>query len=229
MDHISQFVKAMRQIQVEVASPPNSDTSSASVDPWLGFRVDWAKTSEARRQLEAARRAMAGWINGEVEGLVLAGHPGSGKSHLARVAKAFFGDPLHALVIAEPELKASIQASYNGVGEPETVLIGRLRRAPRLILDDIGTAYVKLETRAWWQEIFWRLLDKRAEQHMPLMLTTNLELPALAEWLGARAFSRLADLLGDESNFVDMFQVPDYRMRNWKERRPAAPAAADGA
>lgn len=160
---------------------------------------------------------MTAWVNGGIPGLVLCGHPGCGKTHLARVAVGWFNDPLYALMVAEPALKEDIQATYGreGMGS-ERAIIGRLRRAPRLILDDVGTAHVKPDSMPWFQEIYWRLLDQRAERDMPVMITTNLGIPDLAEWLGARAFSRLSGLVGNrDKNVVDMFAVRDYRMREW--------------
>lgn len=167
--------------------------------------------------LRRARERVAAWVNGDIQGLVLCGHPGSGKTHLARVAVGWFNDPLYTLLVAEPDLKEDIQATYgpDGTGS-EKAIIGRLRRVPRLILDDAGTAHVKPESIRWFQEIYWRLLDQRAERGMPVMVTTNLKIPDLAEWLGARAFSRLTGLVGNkEENVVDMFMVRDYRMRKW--------------
>lgn len=218
MDHISQFQAAMKKVRVDTqaTSPKSTGASSASAADWtLGFDADWPAGPAARECLKRARARVAHWVNGDVLALVLAGGPGAGKSHLARAAVARFGDPLEALLVAEPDLNADIRATYDGEGS-ERAVIARLRRSLRLVLDDVGTAPVK--SHQWWQSIFWRILDRRAERSMPLMLTTNLALPELAEWLGARAASRLGDMLDDESNFVDMFCVPDYRMRNWGKK-----------
>lgn len=200
------------------ASVPSNGKSSAS--DWRGFDPEWPESREATLQLRTAQEKVAAWVNGAILGLVLAGHPGAGKSHLARVAAGHVNDPLRAVLIDEAQLVADLHAAYDGNGT-EAAIIGKLKRIPMLIIDDVGTAHVKPDSAGWLHSIYWRVLDKRAERRMPLMLTTNLKTPDLAARLGARGFSRLIGLMKgddgevDKSNLIDMFDVPDYRLRGW--------------
>ena len=197
-----------------------SNGKNSASDAWLGFDPEWPEERKAILQLRAAQEKVAAWVNGAILGLVLAGHPGAGKSHLARVAVAHFNDPLHAILMAEAQLIEDLHAAYGGNGT-EAAIIGKLRRISMLIIDDVGTAYVKDESADWLRSIYWRVLDRRAERRMPLMVTTNMKTPDLAARLGARGFSRLIGLMKngtgevDKSNLVDMFDVPDYRMRGY--------------
>lgn len=218
MDHVDEFRLAMQRISTP-ALPQSNGKSSAS--DWLGFDPEWPQERSAVLQLRTAQEKVAAWVNGAILGLVLAGHPGAGKSHLARVAVGHISDPLRAVLIDEAQLVADLHAAYGGGNRSEAAIIGKLKRIPMVIIDDVGTAHVRDESAGWLRSIYWRILDNRAEWHMPLMLTTNLATPDLAARLGARGFSRLIGLMKgddgqvDRSNLVDMFEVPDYRLRGY--------------
>jgi DNA replication protein DnaC len=212
----------MDRINTPTSHQSNGQTSAS--DPWLGFDPEWGDVREATLQLRGAQEKTAAWVNGKIKGLVLAGHPGAGKSHLARVAFNHFNDLLKCLLIAEPDLLSDVRGSYDGNrSESAQSIINRLRRSPLLILDDIGTGYVKQGSEEWLYSIYWQLLDRRAERGMSVLMTTNLKTPDLAVRLGPRGFSRLLELMKgddgevDKSNLVDMFSVPDYRMKGWKQ------------
>jgi DNA replication protein DnaC len=164
--------------------------------------------------LRAAQVKVGQWANGEHVCVVLYGNPGSGKTHMANVVVQHFQDPLYIRLISEPDLLSNIKETYGGNGS-EARIIGNLRNMERLIIDDVGAARVKNDSLPWLHDIYWRLLDGRLERGRSLLITTNLSQNELAVRLGPRASSRLVGLLGDESNYVDMTSVPDYR-RNGK-------------
>ncbi len=147
-------------------------------------------------------------------GLVLAGDCGCGKTHLARVIR----DQCGCILVSEPELVQCIQAGYSGQGETEDHILARYRIVKGLILDDVGTAHVRAESRTWIEGIYWRLLDMRATRKLRTVITTNLELAGLGTRLGQRAMSRLMGMMGSMEGYVDMFGVPDYRARGWKNQ-----------
>jgi DNA replication protein DnaC len=96
------------------------------------------------------------------------------------------------------------------------MIMGQYRRAPLLILDDVGVGHVRQESLPWLHDIYWRLFDRRAELRLPALVTTNLSLDELPGRLGQRGFSRLLGMMGGPDNFIDLFSVPDYRARGWK-------------
>jgi len=175
-------------------------------DIWRGFQFYDDRLLQAKRQL-------VDWYNDGLdrgEALVLAGPPGTGKTHLAYVVLAAYGAPHQSFMIGEPDLVANVRASYDGEGS-ERMIMAQYRRAPLLILDDLGTAYVKQPE--WIQDIYWRILDRRAELKLATLITTNLDMPALSDRLGGRAYSRLMGMLGNEANYVNLFGLDDYRLR----------------
>jgi DNA replication protein DnaC len=214
MQHIS---KSIQEIEYQVTpSPTSSDGSLKDTaeptprhDLWLGFDAYCPK-------LVAAKRRVAEWFNEGFDrgaALVLAGSYGSGKTHLARVVLGAC-EPHLVHMISEPDLVANIRATYDGDGSEKLIIAG-YRRARLLILDDVGTAHVTEKSKPWLEDVYWRILDRRAEMRLPTLLTTNLSLYDLGRRLGGRAFSRLQGMMGGQDGYVDMFGVADYRMRGW--------------
>lgn len=178
-------------------------------DVWLGFETYCAKLAHAKRRVGQ-------WYNDDFDqgqALVLAGAPGSGKTHLARVILGIC-PPHLTWMISEPNMLAAIKATYGGDGS-EGLVIGNYKRAHLLILDDVGTAHVKEQSMTWLHDIYWRIFDRRSELKLPTLITTNLTLDELDKRLGSRAMSRLQGMMGSKENYVDMFDVEDYRRRGW--------------
>lgn len=196
-----------RNRQSRITSIPNSETGSPATRPvdWLGFQANLPA-------LQVAQQRVTEFVAGERLGLILAGKPGCGKTHLARVVNQH--DILHNFLFSEPEVLGRLQAAYGGEGS-ETAIMGQLRFCDVLIMDDVGAGHVKRESRTWLEAIYWRILDRRLEKRRPVMLTTNSDFAQLAGWIGARAMSRLMGLCGGPNGYVDMFGVPDYRCRDW--------------
>lgn len=144
--------------------------------------------------------------------MILAGKPGCGKTHLARVVELHWW--LRTALISEPDMLSRIQETYRGNGS-ESAVITQLRASPMLILDDVGAGHVTPESRTWLEGIYWRLIDRRAEHKLPLMMTTNLPLKELGAWIGQRALDRLIGLCGTRDGYVDMFDVPSHRRGAW--------------
>ncbi len=84
----------------------------------------------------------------------------------------------------------SIRESYdsNG-GTTQADILRELGRPWLLVYDDVGTANVK--SMDWHQSIMYEILDARYSTGRPIVFTTNLGPPALAERLGPRNWSRL--------------------------------------
>jgi DNA replication protein DnaC len=183
---------------------------------WLGFDAYCSQLVRAKERVAELSNAVGLGLPGLPLGLVLAGNPGSGKTHLAR-AVAWQQGP-RAAMISEPQLLANLQAIYRGDdcdGVSEQALIRRLHDAPILILDDIGTGHVRQESRTWLESIYWRVLDERQEHGLSVLVTTNLAMDELGDRMGERASSRLMGLMRTRSNYVDLFGVKDYRDRGW--------------
>ena len=112
---------------------------------------------------------------------------------------------------SEPDLLADIRRGYSDGSEAGVV--GRCQRAKLFIFDDVGAGYVKEESQRWYEDVLWRILDERTARKT--LITTNLTPPEFQARIGGRAWSRLRELLGAAENYVSMFEVPDYRGKDW--------------
>lgn len=146
--------------------------------------------------------------------LVLAGHPGCGKTHICKkVLVACGGLGGRPLYWSEPELVTAIKAVYSGQGD-EQAIISQANRAGLLILDDVGVAHVK--EMPWMHAIYYQLLDDRFERQLPTLMTTNLMEGPFKERLGSRALDRLLEAMGGPGEgWVDMFGIKSYRLRGF--------------
>lgn len=221
MDKTSTAAIQAIEEKVKANDPTPSQTSSAPCSPasdqpahdvWQGFDPYCSKLKEAKR-------AVGSWYNDGLdkgEALVIAGSYGCGKTHLARVVVAAYGAELSRF-LSEPDLFAHLRASYDGAESGSSrILLSTLRRASLLVLDDIGAGYVKRGSEEWAQEIYWQILDRRAELHLGTLITTNLSMIQLGRRIGGKALSRLTGMMPRKDNFVDLFGVDDYRLRGLK-------------
>ncbi|HEY8173097.1 MAG TPA: ATP-binding protein, partial [Dehalococcoidia bacterium] len=136
-----------------------------------------------RRCVDDARafsEAPDGW-------LLLSGISGCGKTHLAaaivnRILER--GEP--ALFVVVPDLLDHLRSAYQpgaDIGYDE--LFERVRNAPVLVLDDLGTQ----APTPWAQEKLFQLINHRFNLRLPTVVTTNL----LPEQLDDRLRTRLTD------------------------------------
>ena len=143
-----------------------------------------AREQEQYRQCVADARAFAdapdGW-------LLLSGASGCGKTHIAAaiVNKLLErGEP--ALFVVVPDLLDHLRSAYQpnaDIGYDD--LFERVRNAPVLVLDDLGT---QAQT-PWAQEKLFQLINHRFNTRLPTVVTTNL----LPEQLDDRLRTRLTD------------------------------------
>lgn len=94
--------------------------------------------------------------------------------------------------------------------------VARARDAGLLVLDDVGTTE---EVRAWQRDVFEQIICSRYDGDRPILLTSNLALPELADVYGERVGSRLTEMCGrSQEALVGM----DWRSMN--EHQRAEPA-----
>lgn len=198
--------------------------NSQNFREWNGLNRDW------HPEVDNAIKQTVDWHKSDAFGLVLSGGYGCGKTSIARIVIKAAGGPtpmmerdgngdwvqiINAVIYSEPELLAAIKEGY-GRNNNDAAIVRRCRQARLLVLDDIGAAYVRDESRPWYEDILWRILNERDKPGKKTMLTTNLSPAELKVRLGGRAHSRLKGLV-DEAHYCQMFNVPDYRARNWSQ------------
>lgn len=119
--------------------------------------------------------------------LVLSGASGCGKTHIgAAVVNRLLerGEPV--LFVVVPDLLDHLRAAYQpgaDVGYDE--LFERVRNAPVLVLDDLGTQ----APTPWAQEKLFQLINHRFNTRLPTVVTTNL----LPDQIDERLRTRLTD------------------------------------
>ena len=163
--------------------PPVSD---------MARRPGFAPTVAAIRDLcegigEALDRGEGAWLMGDV---------GTGKTSLAMlVSKAALEAGRSVAIYSMPRLLARIRRTYEAEAGEEGYLsfFDRLASVDLLHIDDLGA-----EKRTdWVLEQLYAIVDRRYEEERSMVVTTNLDVPALEEQIGERTVSRLVEICGD--------------------------------
>lgn len=148
----------------------------------------------AYNQAKMYAQSLRGW-------LFLQGGYGCGKTHLA-AAIANFAISLGAptLFVTVPDLLDLLRFAYHDPDETFEQRFEEIRQSPLLILDDFGTQ----NATPWAQEKLFQIVNYRYINHMPLVVTSNLDIRDIDE----RIRSRLED-----PELVTRVRIlaPDYR------------------
>ncbi len=146
--------------------------------------------------------------------LLLTGDNGRGKTHLAvaighRILDRWQGEPHYRLVkfISEPDLLASIQATYSYSQEERQVrsseddIIKECIATPLLILDDV--ARERRKDMDFVRRTLFKLIDGRYTRERPMVLTTNQDDDGLRDYLSfpneSASHSRLYEMCQGKS------------------------------
>ncbi|MCW2601838.1 MAG: hypothetical protein JWM02_3667 [Frankiales bacterium] len=156
------------------------------------------------------------WLDGphgEGQSLYLAGGIGTGKTHAAfeivrrlREADVVFhphGNSENGWIHEQGGHQAPAHAEHTEAWRATTLLdalrpgadnarrtVDTCQRAGLLLLDDLGAE----KPSDWTQERLYELIDERYIQQRPVIVTSNVPPRALAEWVGERTASRLAEM-----------------------------------
>jgi DNA replication protein DnaC len=182
-----------------------------------GRRELWnAFDDERHPDLQRAVKKIKVWYNDLIPvggGIILAGGYGCGKTHLAKAIKQLRGP--NVVMWSENDLVAAIQDTYSGNGSSHRI-IRDIFRAELFIFDDLG-AY-QTSNIEFIQRVYLDLFDARCDEGKAFMITTNLDdsCGELIDRVGGRVYSRIMGAIGKDEYYLDLFDVPDYRLRNFK-------------
>ena len=129
-------------------------------------------------------------------GLWLMGDVGTGKTSLAMlVSKTAIERGRSVAIYSLPRLLGRIRKTYDAETGEQSYddFIDRLTTVDLLHIDDLGAE----KSSDWVLEQLYAIVDSRYEQERPMVVTTNLDEPALREQIGARTVSRLVEICGD--------------------------------
>lgn len=122
--------------------------------------------------------------------LLLAGPTGTGKTHQAYAALRLLAEarirPVRWGASSCAEIYAQLRPSS---GRDTEKVFDRIADTPLLLIDDLGAA----KASEWTEEVTYRLIDRRYNQCLPMIITTNVSIQLLAERIGDRCASRLAE------------------------------------
>jgi DNA replication protein DnaC len=119
--------------------------------------------------------------------LVLCGASGCGKTHIAAaIVNALLEHGAPALFVVVPDLLDHLRSAYQpGSDVQYDELFERVRNAPVLVLDDLGTQ----SPTPWAQEKLFQLINHRFNARLPTVVTTNQQ----PEQMDDRLRTRLTD------------------------------------
>ena len=109
----------------------------------------------------------------------------------------------------EAKLLTRIRETFShSEDETEEDIYRFLDKFPLLIIDDVGK--VRPRDLNFLQGVYFRIIDSRYCNEQPIILTTNLDLTELEEFIGGASADRLREMVG--KNFVKMIGT-SYRKK----------------
>lgn len=150
-----------------------------------------ADTDEKRHALTVARDYAEGFAEHSRKGagLILAGKPGTGKSHLAGAILQALLSP-HVRYITCMDLIRAVRETWRRDSErSESDLLAYFEGLDLLVVDEIGAQY----GTDGEQNIVFDVLDRRYREMRPSILLTNQNAAGLKEFVGERTYDRLRE------------------------------------
>lgn len=198
---VKQKVKASRFLKANLGKLQyqcNFDTFSLKYYPKVPEKGINSETfyRNAQIALEASQNFAKNFSEGNChgQGLLLTGNVGSGKTFLASaIANYVLDKGKQVLFTVVPDLLDEIKATYDRFDSAEVdemEILNNARTAELLILDDLGVH----NYTDWTVNRIYSILNYRANNQMPLIITTNLDLVELDTYLGERTTSRILQL-----------------------------------
>lgn len=127
----------------------------------------------------------------QAKNLVLSGSTGTGKSHIISCIVKYVAQNklIRIRFMSSAAVMSRINDSrdFKSRTEYESEILDQLGNIPVLVLDDVG-AKDDIKGR---QDLFFTIIDRRYNSHLPTLITTNLSEEQLREYIGDRAFDRL--------------------------------------
>ena len=123
--------------------------------------------------------------------LLIFGGVGSGKTHLAAaVANAFIDRSIPVLFATYSTHLGEIREEFDHTGQRK--YLSMMKNTPVLVIDDLG----KEKKSDWTQQILFDVVNYRYEHLLPIIITSNFNTDAFANYVGNAVWSRLYEMSG---------------------------------
>lgn len=127
-------------------------------------------------------------------GYLLFGPPGSGKTDSAWgfMAVVEKNDPRKTrAAYSWPAVLLALRRGYSDKSSDASDIVDALRTADVVLLDDLGAEKITASNADWIRETLFVILDERWAEMRQTILTTNVRLEDLPNYLGERIVSRI--------------------------------------
>jgi DNA replication protein DnaC len=160
--------------------------------------------AEERGSLHTAFLAARGYAESPTDWLVFTGTYGCGKTHLAAaIANHRVTNRQSALFVTVPDLLDHLRSTFSPQSQISyDKMFEQVRRAPLLVLDDLGTE----SATAWAREKLYQLFNYRYNARLPTVITTSQKIKELDPRLRSR-------LLDQRRCQIYAILAPSYRGR----------------
>lgn len=143
-------------------------------------------------------------------GIMFTGPVGSGKTFLAAaIANELIESKLRVLFLIVPDLLDELRATYKSEIN-ELDLLDAARTIPILILDDLGAH----NYTDWTRNRLYSIINYRMNEQLPTVITSNLSLDEMEDYLGVRTTSRIIQ----SSRIFRLTILNDIRHQIYQER-----------
>lgn len=182
-----------RDAEVQAARHRGLIEGAAIPSRFVGRTFDTfvADTAEKRHAVTAAREYAEQFDerSRRGQGLILAGKPGTGKSHLAAaILQATL--PRQVRYVTCMDVIRAVRSTWRRESErSETQVLRMLHDLDLLVIDEIGVQY----GTDGEQTILFDVLDGRYRDMKPTILITNQDRAGFTQFVGERTFDRLVE------------------------------------
>lgn len=153
------------------------------------FRTDTSGQAEC---LKACREYVANWGQAQQQGrcILLLGKPGTGKTHLAvGIAHELLAMGRTAVYTRVSGICQAVKETYASRERTEKQVYQEFAAPDLLVIDEVGRQHGSEAERM----MLFEVVNRRYEGRKPMVIVSNMDPRAFAEFLGAACFSRLLE------------------------------------
>ncbi len=168
----------------QAAIPPRFLSKTLST-----FRTDTPEQVEA---LKACREYVANWGQAQQQGrcILLLGKPGTGKTHLAvGIAHELLAMGKTAVYTRVSGICQAVRETYSTRERTEKQVYQEFAAPDLLVIDEVGRQHGSEAERM----MLFEVVNRRYETCKPMVIVSNMDPRAFAEFLGQACFSRLLE------------------------------------